>query len=364
MEHPSPVRSRSRPSLQQQYTARLQQDRESEGRCGICGVQTHRFCYHDAGNGSVLCKEPLDVEGEVRRGRCLLCHPMPVQDCDYTVHSGHSAASANGCASFPFANTSPNHIYEFPLMTNGMAQPQHHMFPPLPIQATNNGSTAMRLMPPPPPSLAIIQSIPNLDITSILTLMRMHPTSHALISTALQTLDLLSTDSQNSLALGRVGAIPTILDALTPYLTTTTTSCITTVQSASSLLYNLSKNQHNLPFMASTVPTLVCILNSHPPHANIQRSAILALGHIARYNIDYKILICEEGGMMAIMKAVEVFGDNNDTDVVGEGVLRAAYWSLRRLGMPRLRGLRSSIVESGVEDSSDEEEKREEDESG
>lgn len=68
--------------------------------------------------------------------------------------------------------------------------------------------------------------------------------------------------------------------------------------------------------------------------------------------------------MMAIMKAVEVFGDNNDTDVVGEGVLRAAYWSLRRLGMPRLRGLRSSIVESGVEDSSDEEEKREEEESG
>ena len=43
---------------------------------------------------------------------------------------------------------------------------------------------------------------------------------------------------------------------------------------------------------------------------------------------------------MAIMKAVEMFGRRaNDDPSVIEGVLRAAYWSLRRLGMPRLRGL-------------------------
>lgn len=102
--------------------------------------------------------------------------------------------------------------------------------------------------------------------------------------------------------------------------------------------------------MAEAVPTLVLLLNSHPSNSMIQRHAILALGHIAKFNIDHKILICEEGGMMAIMKAVEVFGEVYG----GEEVLRAAYWSLRRLGMPRLRGLRS--VNSAVEDSSDEEE--------
>lgn len=79
--------------------------------------------------------------------------------------------------------------------------------------------------------------------------------------------------------------------------------------------------------------------------ALLQRASILALGNIAEHDIDYKILICEEGGMMAIMKAVENFGrrgpdeEGEEEEVGSEGVLRAAYWSLRRLGMPRLRGL-------------------------
>lgn len=78
MDPLSPVPSRMslqqqhRITQQQRYTALLQHDRESEGRCGLCGVQTHRMCYRDSGVGSILCKEPLDVEGEVRRGRCVL----------------------------------------------------------------------------------------------------------------------------------------------------------------------------------------------------------------------------------------------------------------------------------------------------
>ena len=117
-------------------------------------------------------------------------------------------------------------------------------------------------------------------------------------------------------------------------------------------LYNLSTHRVNRPLLLDTVSTLVIILDTYTHHASIQRHTILTLGHIAKRNIDHKLLICEEGGMMAIMKAVEVFGEQREGFDVGvedaEGVLRAAYWSLRRLGMPRLNGL---DVGSEVEES-------------
>ena len=357
---------------QQSCTARLQQDRESEGRCGLCGVQTHRLCYADAGGGSMLCKEPLDVEGEVRRGRCLLCHPMSSQD-EGTVYSDNGAVGGCPTYSYPFVDTSPSNVYDFPFAL----QAQQQQIPPLPLQS--NGQFApspmsqhpsvaviqsmmqQQLSPfpmrstcpvtnitiPQQPSLATIQSIPNLDITSILTLMRLHPTSHALITTALQALDILASDEQNAAALVRVGAIDTILNSMSIYL-----SCVTAIQYGVAILHSLSLNTHNRPLMTDAVRPLVNVMNAYRAHASIQRHSILALGNIAKGNIDHKILICEEGGMMAIMKAVEMFGRGAGGDSsVEEGVLRAAYWSLRRLGMPRLRGL--VVNGNGREDDSE-----------
>lgn len=273
-------------------------------------------------------------------------------DGDFSVHSGRSSVS--GCVSHPLVmNISPSHVNGFPFMMNpNMQQQQHVAFPPLPLQPHHERGTARLAMPQEPSLTTIIQSLPNSDITSILTLMRIYPASRALISTALQTLEILSSDEQNAAALGRVGGIGTILDSMACHL-----NCITTIQSGAATLHNLSLNAHNLLFMADSVPTLVNVMNSHTLHAGIQRSSILALGNIAKYNIDYKILICEQGGMLAIMKAVQNFGDNAGTrDLlqvqVGEGVLRAAYWSLRRLGMPRLRGL--AVGRSGGEEESDE----------
>lgn len=53
----------------------LRRDREREGRCSECGAQTHEMRFNPD-TGSVV-KEPLSVEREVHRGRCLLCHPLP-----------------------------------------------------------------------------------------------------------------------------------------------------------------------------------------------------------------------------------------------------------------------------------------------
>ena len=64
-------------------------EREREGRCGDCGLQTHEFVC--AGNRATtddnsrpgiqqtnsIIKVPLTIPHQVLRGRCLLCHPLP-----------------------------------------------------------------------------------------------------------------------------------------------------------------------------------------------------------------------------------------------------------------------------------------------
>lgn len=54
----------------------LRLDRESEGRCADCGAQTHEVQFDPSGSGRMI-KSPLTVPGEVHRGRCLFCHPLP-----------------------------------------------------------------------------------------------------------------------------------------------------------------------------------------------------------------------------------------------------------------------------------------------
>lgn len=49
-----------------------QQDRERQGRCPECGLDTHRIVMNE--NGFEL--QALTIEGEVLNGRCLLCNPL------------------------------------------------------------------------------------------------------------------------------------------------------------------------------------------------------------------------------------------------------------------------------------------------
>ena len=53
--------------------AQIRVDRERDGRCADCGAQTHEI---QVDNGCAM-KIPLSVPGEVHRGRCLFCHPLP-----------------------------------------------------------------------------------------------------------------------------------------------------------------------------------------------------------------------------------------------------------------------------------------------
>mmetsp|Transcript_10417 Transcript_10417/g.22649 ORF Transcript_10417/g.22649 Transcript_10417/m.22649 type:complete len:967 (+) Transcript_10417:201-3101(+) len=50
----------------------IRRDREREGRCPECGLDTHRIIMNDKG----FELQPLSIKGEVLNGRCLLCNPL------------------------------------------------------------------------------------------------------------------------------------------------------------------------------------------------------------------------------------------------------------------------------------------------
>lgn len=54
------------------HATAIRADREREGRCPDCGLETHTMVRKE--NGFV--KEPLTIEGEVLNGRCLFCNPV------------------------------------------------------------------------------------------------------------------------------------------------------------------------------------------------------------------------------------------------------------------------------------------------
>ena len=51
----------------------IRMDREREGRCPDCGLETHTMVRRNDGN---FAREPLNIEGEVLNGRCLFCNPL------------------------------------------------------------------------------------------------------------------------------------------------------------------------------------------------------------------------------------------------------------------------------------------------
>jgi len=67
------------------------------------------------------------------------------------------------------------------------------------------------------------------------------------------------------------------------------------------------------------------MMRHHLDNAEIQRSGCTTLASVAEGGMDCKITVAECGGILAVMKAVEIHPDN-DT------VLRAAYQALRMLG--------------------------------
>jgi hypothetical protein len=104
----------------------IQRDREREGRCHQCGLETHKLVM----SGLEVELQPLSIVGEVLNGRCLLCDPLPegeiaTVDREYSPDGG-SELGASKSKQTPQPpprgnNTGPN-------MSNRPPPPQQHQW--------------------------------------------------------------------------------------------------------------------------------------------------------------------------------------------------------------------------------------------
>mmetsp|Transcript_28277 Transcript_28277/g.53352 ORF Transcript_28277/g.53352 Transcript_28277/m.53352 type:complete len:434 (-) Transcript_28277:123-1424(-) len=324
---------------QQQYqdggdaNARLCVERECEGCCSDCGAETHKLLYKTAemmssrgglfssASATVVHKEPLTVHKKVYRGRCLLCHP-------FTVFPG----SASG-------NPHQQQGQQIHSIT-------HEDEPPIPqeIAVKTNDSNDH-------------EEVENDDeeILEILCRMRINPHDLPIHISSFHSLWVLSWETENAIAIGRLGGIPVILESLRYHLVahlninnrynrdhhTNSPSVVRQMQLQSNglaTIQNLSSvNGYNKELLVGIsdseqhgggISLLLLSMSTFIQNAEIQRSGCNALANLLSSNSEgncYKFNILSSGGLDVVSTIVEVHKGN-------EGVVRGAYKCLCLLG--------------------------------
>lgn len=276
----------------------LKRDREREGRCSECGVQTHEFRM-DNQTGQ-LRKTPLTVDYEVHRGRCLFCYPITHQQLQAVEASFRSTRSINTVTSegsFP-GNSRPDYIgsnqsaAEVSTVSNSGVEDSLHTF-------DNEGC----------------------DLLEILSAMRRYPNERRIQEKGCEKLWIQSWDDENSAAIGRVGGISTLLHAMTRFSTSQRLQ-----QSGCEALQNLALNDFNRDAIKEHggITVVVRAMNNHPDIVGVQQCGCTALANLAA-SAENHLDIANAGGLHAIMNAAQ----RNQEE---ETVLRAAYQALRAMG--------------------------------
>ena len=279
----------------------LKRDREREGRCSECGVQTHEFRM-DPQTGQPR-KIPLSVEHEVHRGRCLLCHPLHGMrtpgGMDVVYRSTRSMATVS---------TVGSHSY------NQSLRPDHI--------GSDNRSVASSVVS----NSAIDECIHGFesegcDLLDVLTAMRRFPNERRIQERGCEKLWIQSWDDENSSAIGRVGGISTLLSAMSNF-----TMSQRLQQSGCEALQNLAVNDYNRDAIKENggISIIIQAMNNHPDVVGVQQCGCTALANLAA-SPDNHLDIANAGGLHAIMNAAQ----RNQEE---EAVLRAAYQALRAMG--------------------------------
>jgi len=273
----------------------LKRDREREGRCSECGVQTHEFRIDPMTGRHV--KVPMTVENEVHRGRCLLCYPIPLT-CGRSSRSlatistlGNSSAPGNYQQQF---QQTPDQIESASTVTSSSSVVEET------LQRMQHESC---------------------DLLELLTAMRRFPNDRRIQEKGLEKLWIQSWDDDNSIAIGRVGGIATILHAITTY------SNIPQLQQyGCEALQNLALNEYNRDLMCEHggIAAVVQAMNSHRDVVGVQQAGCTALANLAASR-EHHVNIANAGGLHAIVHAAQTYSDE-------EHVLRAAYQALRAMG--------------------------------
>ena len=277
----------------------LKRDREREGRCSECGVQTHEFRL-DRMTGRHI-KVPLTMENEVHRGRCLLCYP---------IHPGAPVISVTGPSTRTLTTVSTLGNQSAP------GNWSHHYSHPDYVESASIVTT----------STAVDEALQNLedegsDLLDVLTAMRQFPSDRRIQEKGLKKLWIQSWDEDNSVAIGRVGGISTILHAMRSYASSTEVQ-----QYGCEALQNLALNEYNRDFIGEHggIQAVVQAMNIHSEVVGVQQAGCTALANLA-VSRQHHMDIANAGGLHAIVRAAQAYSDE-------EHVLRAAYQALRAMG--------------------------------
>lgn len=307
LNEPSHVAS----SLHQQQHAidlAIRRDRERDGRCGDCGAQTHELRY-DQLAGSYM-KVPLTVNGEVHRGRCLLCLPVNALE---DQRQGTSRPVVAACNNSSAAAGSKN---------NNCC---NHTSPSSVRRRVSGLTSALGLYDPCDPAArnalhSLIDG--NNDIVDILFAMKRVPHDPVIQERGCERLWILSWEDDNAISVGRVGGITIILAAMARFPKNSYLQ-----QCGCESLQNLAAlDEYNRREIAEQggIDLIVRCMVNHVTVAGIQRGGCTALASMAaagEFNKD----ICRAGGIHALILAARQFADE-------EGVLRCVQDACQAMG--------------------------------
>jgi hypothetical protein len=296
--------------------------RESEGRCGDCGLQTHEM--HVDPLTRTLFKVPLTIEREVHRGRCLFCHPIFAhQLLGHQFYCQQPSSVQQVCrpatSYYPLHQSSHVSYYSKEPLTRSVNRSVSHDSVPSTTTSRNPADPMVR------EALAVIQGL-NFDIVDILSAMNLVPQDVVIQESGCERLWILSWEEENSAAIGRVGGISIILNAMARFPQNAHLQ-----QCGCESLQNMALNDYNRREICelSGVHLIVQAMIRHRNVAGIQQCGCTALASIASSTTCGKMhcsVIEQAGGLNAILNAARRFADE-------ESVLKAACDALQAMGL-------------------------------
>lgn len=163
------------------------------------------------------------------------------------------------------------------------------------------------------------------DICDIIVAMRRFPFSSAIQRVCIEKLYAHCFDQEHAHAIGLVGGIRTVIDAMEHHL-----DDVALQRGCAGVIKHLaSASAYNLDMLdrMGAISTIISTMERHPNSAPLLEACCWALEAMSRSNShpEIKMRVAKGGGIHAAMKAVETFPNN-------ESLLRAAFHCLRQLG--------------------------------
>lgn len=250
--------------------ANVRTRREKEGRCADCGMHTHRI------EKKILPRRnekiPLTIEGQVLRGRCLLCNPLPSPSRQVNPHSTSEGQSHNN-QHIPSVVSFENSHTTFSDRAIIGDRPDSPSTITLSL-ATSKKSTS-KFMTEPPSKRSTYSSLPSSELIS-------YSSSSCSSSTIESDIEILSYTSDTQEAFQ-------VCDRLNR-------SCM---------------NPYNYDMkiiMAGGIPVIIAAMNHFKNSSSVQNRGIQALGQLSHHGSHS---LMKHGGVHAVIRGMQLFPNDN-----------------------------------------------------